>query len=121
MRYYKQERIGFELDEISAEALALVEEFNNLEEDDGESFCEAFMEHYDLEPERVILLENMGTIEVIDYMDSLGLSEDFCIGNAIKYLSRYKHKGKPLQDLQKARWYLKWVIAKYEAEMLQND
>lgn len=31
--------------------------------------------------------------------------QNFCVGNAIKYLWRYKSKGKPLEDLQKARWY----------------
>lgn len=31
---------------------------------------------------------------------------DFCIGNAVKYLSRAKHKGNELEDLRKARWYL---------------
>lgn len=29
----------------------------------------------------------------------------FCTGNAIKYLWRFRDKGKPLEDLQKARWY----------------
>ena len=27
-------------------------------------------------------------------------------GNALKYLIRYKHKGNPKQDLDKALWYL---------------
>ena len=53
---------------------------------------------------------NVGGIETIDYLKSLGLAEDFCIGNAIKYISRYKHKGKPVEDLEKALWYLKYTI-----------
>lgn len=32
-------------------------------------------------------------------------SQSFCTGNAIKYLWRYRDKGKPLEDLEKARWY----------------
>ena len=33
----------------------------------------------------------------------------FCLGNVIKYVSRYKHKnGK--EDLKKALTYLKWAI-----------
>lgn len=28
----------------------------------------------------------------------------------VKYMSRYKHKGTPLQDLQKAEFYLKELI-----------
>lgn len=31
--------------------------------------------------------------------------QTFCVGNAIKYLWRYKDKGSPVEDLKKARWY----------------
>jgi hypothetical protein len=31
--------------------------------------------------------------------------QTFSAGNAIKYLWRFRIKGKPLEDLQKARWY----------------
>ena len=31
-------------------------------------------------------------------------------GNIIKYVSRYKFKGEPLEDLQKAQWYLNRLI-----------
>ena len=52
---------------------------------------------------------NNGDIEVIDYIkDKLGIEgyEAFCIGNVIKYVSRYKHKnGK--EDLEKALTYIK--------------
>lgn len=30
----------------------------------------------------------------------------FCIGNAYKYIWRHQLKGKPLEDLQKAEWYI---------------
>lgn len=33
--------------------------------------------------------------------------EDFLTGNALKYILRHKLKGKPLEDLEKAIWYLK--------------
>lgn len=59
---------------------------------------------------------NKGKIEVIDYIESLGIHEDFCIGNAIKYLSRYKHKGNALEDLKKARWYIDYIINKLEGK-----
>lgn len=36
--------------------------------------------------------------------------EGFCIGNVLKYIMRYKHKGNPMQDLQKASFYLNEVI-----------
>lgn len=31
-------------------------------------------------------------------------------GNTLKYLWRYRYKGAPLEDLQKARWYLDRLI-----------
>ena len=59
---------------------------------------------------------NSGKIEVIDFIESLGIDEDFCIGNAIKYISRYKHKGDPVGDLKKAKWYIEYLINKLEAK-----
>ncbi len=57
---------------------------------------------------------NQGQIEVIDYIEDIGMGEDFCAGNAIKYISRYKYKQKPLEDLQKAKWYVERLISYYE-------
>jgi len=57
---------------------------------------------------------NSGKIEVIKFIESLGIDEDFCIGNAIKYISRYKHKGDPVGDLKKAKWYIEYLINKLE-------
>lgn len=39
-------------------------------------------------------------------------------GNVIKYVSRHKYKGKPLEDLKKARFYLDRLIAAYK---IDND
>lgn len=53
-----------------------------------------------------------GKIEVIDYLeDKLGKEgfEGFCIGNVLKYVSRYKGKN-GIEDLKKARWYLDKII-----------
>lgn len=54
---------------------------------------------------------NTGNIEVIDYIeDSLkDAFPDYCIGNVIKYISRYKHKN-GFEDLNKAMWYLNRAI-----------
>ena len=52
---------------------------------------------------------NVGKIEVIDAIEEWGLG--FHAGNVIKYVARYKQKGKPLEDLRKARWYLDRLIA----------
>lgn len=46
-----------------------------------------------------------GKIECIDFIDDCGYGLDFCIGNAMKYLTRCKKKGTCEQDLRKAAWY----------------
>ncbi len=51
-------------------------------------------------------------IEVIDFIDSWDFN--FTTGNIIKYVSRHKFKGKPLEDLKKAKWYLDRLIKKHE-------
>lgn len=33
-------------------------------------------------------------------------AKDFCLCNAFKYIWRCKHKGKSLEDVKKAIWYL---------------
>ena len=54
---------------------------------------------------------NAGEMEVIDVIDGLGCTEGFCVGNIIKYVSRYKHKN-GVQDLEKAKWYIDYLIKK---------
>lgn len=54
-----------------------------------------------------------GSIEVIEYIKSaLGVDGcyNFCMGNAIKYISRAEHKGKQVEDLKKAIWYIDYAI-----------
>lgn len=50
-----------------------------------------------------------GEVEPIDLIRSLGIIEEFCAGNIIKYVSRYRKKN-GLEDLEKARVYLDWLI-----------
>ena len=57
---------------------------------------------------------NQGKIEVIEAIEDWGLG--FNDGNVIKYISRAKHKGKPLEDLKKAKWYLEREINRIEKE-----
>lgn len=55
-------------------------------------------------------------IEVIDYIrDTLPESGfvDYCIGNVIKYVSRWRKKG-GVEDLRKAQVYLGWAVEKAE-------
>ena len=49
---------------------------------------------------------NSGKIEVIDYIEDQNL--DFCLGNAVKYISRAgkKNPDKEIEDLEKAIWYI---------------
>lgn len=51
-----------------------------------------------------------GQIEVIEYIDDKGF--DYCIGNAIKYLSRAGKKQNEIEDLEKAVWYINHKIQK---------
>ena len=37
---------------------------------------------------------------------------NFNLGNAIKYIIRCDHKGKPIEDLRKAAWYIEREIAR---------
>ena len=41
----------------------------------------------------------------------------FCLGNALKYISRAGKKGNALEDLKKARWYIDREIQTREAEL----
>lgn len=50
-----------------------------------------------------------GGIECIDAIQAALTPEEFrgfCKGNALKYIWRAEHKGKPKEDLNKATWYL---------------
>lgn len=50
--------------------------------------------------------------EPIDVIEDWGLG--FCLGNAVKYISRAGRKGDACEDLRKARWYLDREIARME-------
>lgn len=47
---------------------------------------------------------NHGKYEVIDVIEDWKLN--FNLGNAIKYIARADHKGKPIEDLEKTLWYI---------------
>ena len=55
---------------------------------------------------------NAGSIEVIDAIEDWQL--DFNAGNVVKYVARHQHKGRPLEDLKKAMWYLQRLIDNVE-------
>lgn len=60
---------------------------------------------------------NFGKIEVIDFLKDQDVAKDFCVGNIIKYVARYKYKEKPIEDLKKAKWYLEYLIGTLEDEL----
>ena len=49
------------------------------------------------------------TIDIIQDKLTAEAFEGFCIGNVLKYLTRYRQKN-GLEDLQRARWYLDKII-----------
>ena len=60
---------------------------------------------------------NFKGIEAIDAIEASMTAEEFTgylKGNCMKYLWRYKYKGKPVEDLKKCQWYLNKLIASLE-------
>lgn len=61
-----------------------------------------------------------GEVECIDAIKASMSKEayhGYLKGNVEKYLWRYKDKENPLQDLNKAAWYLGKLITEYENEV----
>ena len=58
-----------------------------------------------------------GRKETIDVIQD-GMTDDeyhgYLKGNILKYVSRYKFKGEPLEDLKKAQWYLNRLVKEVE-------
>lgn len=63
---------------------------------------------------------NHGGMEVIDICDAVieatgaDGKQAARIFNVVKYICRYPFKGKPVEDLEKARWYLDELIKEVE-------
>ena len=55
-----------------------------------------------------------GKYEVMDVIADAGYGEGFCLGNALKYILRAKHKENYVEDLKKAKWYLEYMIERVE-------
>ena len=54
-----------------------------------------------------------GKKETIDVIQDCMTNDEYhgyLKGNVLKYVSRYKFKGEPLEDLQQAQWYLNRLI-----------
>lgn len=50
-------------------------------------------------------------VEAIDITEHF----NFCMGNALKYIWRADHKGKPIEDLRKAIWYLQREVERRQS------
>jgi hypothetical protein len=55
------------------------------------------------------------TYEAIKIIEHYNL--DFHLGNVLKYILRADKKGKELEDLKKAQWYLNRRIEQYERNL----
>jgi len=59
--------------------------------------------HYQHDPDPLTVIE--------------GWDLDFNLGNVVKYIARHKYKGKPIEDLTKAFFYLNRAINKLRREL----
>ena len=67
---------------------------------------------------------NNGSIECIEGIQA-SMSEEafkgYLKGNCMKYLWRYDYKGKPVEDLQKAQWYLARLLGEVVFDNEEDD
>lgn len=66
-----------------------------------------------------------GRIECIDAIEAATVDktgiEAVCTANILKYVWRYTAKGRPIQDLRKAQWYLDRLIAAVDERANQHN
>ena len=58
-------------------------------------------------------------IEPIDIIECWRLN--FSLGNVIKYVLRSPYKGREIEDLEKARWYIDREIKRLKDEMVRKN
>lgn len=90
----------------------------------GEEPCRSCVKHDHWEPNSPHVEEsemvnhpkhyNMGNIEPIDVIEDWGLN--FNLGSTVKYIARCDYKEQPIQDLEKAAWYLNREIERRKKE-----
>ena len=79
---------------------------------DRQAYCERIIETVPADNVNSPDHYTAGGIETIDYIKAkLGTEGtiNYCMGNVIKYTSRWQDKN-GLEDLKKARWYLEYAI-----------
>lgn len=60
-----------------------------------------------------------GAIEPVDFIAANNMN--FFAGNVVKYVTRYRFKGNPVQDLEKAAFYLARLIKEEKMRKFQED
>lgn len=73
--------------------------------------------HYNMGGEKEA--DGTAKFEVIKVIENWDLG--FCFGNALKYILRAPHKGSELEDLKKARWYLRRTEVNGESASLRES
>jgi len=102
-----------------AEDMAQVMKERKLAEDLGKIEGVNHPNHYNALGERQ---EDGGVrYEPIKVIESWGFMEGFCLGSALKYVLRARHKGSECQDLAKALWYLDYLAEKGGLASLGSD
>ena len=104
-------------DNLRKEHPALIDEslmqvYHDMSEDEEEDYVHA-PHHY-----------NTGNIECIEAIEESMSSvafKGYLKGNCIKYLWRYDYKGKQVEDLQKAQWYLAKLLNVVMFENEENE
>ena len=87
--------------------------------------CDDFLLRQEHDPVNHPSHYGTGGMECIDWIEKKLTHEEmhgYLKGNILKYLYRYEDKENPLQDLQKARWYLERLIkdVAMESEVTSN-
>ena len=90
--------------------------------------AEAEMNPFDDDEEQDVVTKpyhyNTGNIECIEAIEE-SMSEfafkGYLKGNCMKYLWRYDYKGKPVEDLQKAQWYLARLLKEVVFDNEEDD
>ena len=90
--------------------------------------AEAEMNPFDDDEEQDVVTKpyhyNTGNIECIDAIEESMSSvafKGYLKGNCMKYLWRYDYKGKQVEDLQKAQWYLARLLNQVVFENEENS
>ena len=90
------------------------EECDSLLDDDGNCFeCEDVDDYSFDTVNKPFHYNHTDGIECIDYIRQvLGLDGfiAYCHGNFIKYQHRYRYKQNPVEDMEKAQWYLNKMV-----------